>query len=82
MIGAETLVGRPDLETTRKGHTPEAPEAQKRAVEGGLNGTSSCPVEKAKRSPSKNFCRRPYGEVAVTRHGASVGEGPREASES
>jgi hypothetical protein len=34
MIGAESLRGRPDLETTRKGHTPEAPEAQKRAVEG------------------------------------------------
>jgi hypothetical protein len=31
MIGAESLLGRPDLETTRKGHTRAAPEAQKRA---------------------------------------------------
>ena len=31
-----------------------------------FNGTSSCTVEKPKRSPSKNFCRRDYCAVAVT----------------
>ena len=36
----------------------------------------SCPVEKAKRSPSENSRHRPYREVAVTRRRAPRGKGP------
>jgi hypothetical protein len=49
------------------------------ASPGGFNGISCCPVEKAKRSPSENFCRRPYYAVLPSpAPGTAVGEDPPE----